>query len=667
MLTLNQQFAVDNFVFFGDKSITHRALILASISQGTTVIYNASLCQDCMSTIHCLSALGAKFELSNTTITVTPIDSIVQHRVTLNCNNSGTTARLLAGLCVGLDIEADFVGDSSLSSRPMYSVIQPLIAMGGNIIARCGCLFATRRRKGQLVGICHNLQVASAQVKSAVAIAALFANGSTTIIQPLATRNHTELMMQYLGGDVSVSDNVITLSPSKLVAREIVVPNDISSAIYPIVASIIDNRELQLYNVGVNPTRIACIEILQQCGIDVTIINNKLFNNERVADILLRGGKAKPMHIDIQQSAIAIDELLPLSVIASMTEGISTFCGVQQLLYKESNRIKQIIDICNCIGGNAQYSDGVLTIAGRLCPQQGRHWITTQGDHRVAMTAVLVAIATGRATMDNYQCIDVSCPTFFALMGIQYTKYCLIGGSQCSNSLSPYIHATLATKLDNNCCYDIIANDNLTDDDMLSIFAQYSGCNVTMPYKERVAKLLASNIDSANTVYNGLAISTDGYGAIAALTTAGIDIVGNNILLIGAGGASSAVAHSIVRKGGKVNIVNRTASRATQLTNQLGIDYKLPTVDVVISCVPNCQYAVQIVSNLANKPRYVMSLYYKADNMLQDYCQINNIPFQNGLAMLYYQASMSHGLWTSTEPQDDIDSFGRLYNETFGT
>ncbi len=650
MLNIGTNYHIEGSVA-GDKSITHRALILASIASGSVHISNASICDDCMSTVTCLRALGATITIAGSNIVVQPI-STANSGVVLDCGNSGTTARLIAGLVAGLGVEATLVGDNSLTTRPMGRVIEPLTHMGAQITVPAGSIMHIHGGH-KLHGITYHMPVASAQVKSALLIAGLFATGTTSVVEDISTRDHTERMLAHMGVQCS-SCTVVASRPS---AVDIDVPADMSTAIYGIVLSLCDGGTT-LYNVGINEGRMGAIEALWESGATIALHNKRLMCGEWRADITVLPSSIQPLYLDASTTVSAIDDILPLVVLASRIDGTSTICGIAELAHKESNRIEAIVDIVSKMGGIATVAEDSITICGNS--ERYSHITTCTADHRVAMTTIVAGLLGSGATVYGYRCISVSCPQFLSWLGISYRKFALIGSSIAS-SLSPAICALHSRASGINASYQLVPVDNATDDMLLDIISCYDGVNVTMPYKQQVARLTNSPLDSVNTVCGTVTASTDGVGMVASIRARGIQLQGARVLVIGAGGASLSVVRALLDSGCKVYVVNRTTSKADIINRQLSLVGQAQ-YDGIVSCVPPCGYELDAIQG--HVPQWIASVIYKSDSMLAQWAKDNNIKYIGGLGMLYYQAQASYNIWCNTTVDDCYMQLEEIYENT---
>jgi 3-phosphoshikimate 1-carboxyvinyltransferase len=393
----------------GDKSISHRALILGSIASGRSHLRGLSPGADVQSTAESMQALGAQLEGAM-------LEGCGMHGLhaaggTLDCGNSGTTMRLLAGLLAAQDFESELTGDESLSRRPMDRVVKPLSDMG----ARAS--WPPLRVGGQtpLHGFNHEMAVPSAQVKSAILIAALFADGPTFLLEPVKTRNHTELMLQAMGADLKVEGLRILVEPArKLQALDLDIPGDLSSAAFWLVAAgLMPGSRVRLEGVGVNPTRTAFINLLVGCGFQIKSSNPRLVGGEPVADLEVTPAVGlRSIQISGGMAAEMIDELPVLAVAATQMPGRTVISGAGDLRVKESNRIEAMEEGLIAMGADITATDDGWVINGPRYLEGAR--VSSHGDHRVAMAlAVAGLIADGRTEIDGAECVEISYPDFF--------------------------------------------------------------------------------------------------------------------------------------------------------------------------------------------------------------------------------------------------------------
>lgn len=406
----------------GDKSISHRSIMLGSIALGTTEITNFLEGADCLSTIACFRKMGVAIEKKGPYILVhgkgmrglsTPSD-------TLDTGNSGTTTRLMSGILAGQNFPSVLSGDASLNSRPMARIIKPLRSMGAQIFSvnadDCAPL---KIEPGNLHGIDFLSPVASAQVKSAVLLAGLYADGETSVTEPYLSRNHTELMLQCFGGFLSTTlhpggSATIHLEPcEELYGQQICVPGDISSAAYFIAAGLLsENSEILIKNVGINVTRSGFLTVCKNMGADLTFLNKSIQGGEPRADLLVRTSSLTGTTIDGNLIPTLIDEIPIIAVMASQATGTTIIKDAAELKVKETNRIDTVTENLRAMGGRVTPADDGMTIEGGA-PLKGAR-INSFLDHRIAMSfAVAGLVADGETLIENSQCVDISYPGFF--------------------------------------------------------------------------------------------------------------------------------------------------------------------------------------------------------------------------------------------------------------
>ncbi|MHC1746106.1 MAG: 3-phosphoshikimate 1-carboxyvinyltransferase [Negativicutes bacterium] len=406
----------------GDKSISHRSIMLSSLSDSPVQVNNFLFSEDCLSTIACMKELGATIEFTGeqqVTIQGRGFYGLVEPSDVLNAGNSGTTLRLLSGILAAQPFFSVITGDSSLRRRPMGRVVEPLSRMGCRIIGREQSRYAPLaiQPAGVIQGIDYSLPVASAQIKSAILLAALFANSSTTITEPFLSRDHTERMFQLFGVPVERHDLSVTVSPvSSLKAPAVIdVPGDISSAAFWLVAaSIVPGSELILRNVGLNPTRSGILDILHLMGADISMMNQRLEEAEPVADIVVRSADLQGVCLDAEIIPRLIDEIPVLAVAALFANGRTVIRGAEELRVKETDRLRAIVDEFGKMGAViAETADGLI-IDG---PQKLHSALClSHGDHRMAMALSIAGVAADGVEIMNPACAAVSYPDFFTVL-----------------------------------------------------------------------------------------------------------------------------------------------------------------------------------------------------------------------------------------------------------
>lgn len=397
----------------GDKSISHRAVMFGAIAEGTTEIEGFLMGDDCLSTIKCFRQLGIDIEVNENKVIVhgKGLYGLSKPDTILDVGNSGTTLRLITGLLAAQSFSCEITGDKSIQKRPMDRVITPLSQMGANIEGK----FCPIKINGsKLKAIEYTLPVASAQVKSAILLASLYVDSQTCIIEPAPTRDHTEIMLNYLGANIKKDGNkIISNKVNQLYAKNIVVPADISSAAYFIVMGlIVPDSEILITNVGCNFTRTGIIDVLKDMKADISVLNERNVCGEVVADILVRTSELKSTTIGGSIIPRLIDEIPIIAVAACFAQGKTVIKDASELKVKESNRIKTIATELNKMGANIVETDDGMIIEGSRSLKGTT--VESYNDHRVAMSlAVAALVAEGNTIINNADCTDISFPNFF--------------------------------------------------------------------------------------------------------------------------------------------------------------------------------------------------------------------------------------------------------------
>lgn len=403
----------------GDKSISHRAIILGSISEGITLVDNILFSDDTLRTIDCFKALGVDIAVDKQEYRVTikgvGLKGLKMPAKTLDCQNSGTTMRLLAGLLGGQEFSSKIIGDSSLNKRPMKRIIDPLRLMGVHISGiddNYPPLLINPSKN--LKSIDYTLPVASAQVKSAILLAALYSSGRTNIYEKKISRDHTERMLAYLGADIKYNFSETSIvGDSKLIGKDIFVPGDISSASFFIVAAcILEGSSLVIKDVGLNPSRTGIVKVLKSMGASIEIFNENIKNNEVYGDIKV---VYKPLHGIVLQGDIIgtlIDEIPIIAVAAAFAKGQTIIRNAEELKYKETNRIHAIANELRKMNCKIEELDDGLIIQGGQ--NLKGNILNSHNDHRIAMALTIAALSSSEASkIENHSCIDISYPNFY--------------------------------------------------------------------------------------------------------------------------------------------------------------------------------------------------------------------------------------------------------------
>lgn len=400
----------------GDKSISHRAVMFGSLAQGATEITNFLQGADCLSTIDCFRKMGISIENTPERILVhgRGLHGMSAPSAILDVGNSGTTARLISGILAAQPFESRLTGDASIQKRPMRRIMEPLSMMGADITSIKGNDCAPLNIKGApLHGIHYHSQVASAQVKSAILLAGLYAEGTTTVTEPALSRNHSEIMLNYFGACVRTEGTTVSVTPEpSLEARTVNVPGDISSAAYFIAAGlIVPNSEILIRNVGINPTRDGILKVAQAMGGDITLCNEN-HTGEPTADLLVRSSTLHGITIEGDIIPTLIDELPVINVMAAYAEGTTIIRNAAELKVKESNRIDVMVRYLSAMGCDITGTeDGMIIHGGRPL-----HGVTVDShmDHRIAMSfAVASLIAEGTTEITGSDAVTISYPGFY--------------------------------------------------------------------------------------------------------------------------------------------------------------------------------------------------------------------------------------------------------------
>lgn len=405
----------------GDKSISHRAVMLGSLATGTTEIEGFLPGEDCLSTIRCFRSMGVQIEQNSSSVKVfgRGLRELTAPAGILDCGNSGTTTRLLSGVLAAQHFNSVLSGDASIQRRPMKRIMIPLRAMGADITSVSGNDCAPLSVHGkQLYGIHFNSPIASAQVKSAVLLAGLYASGQTTVTEPALSRDHTERMLRSFGAKVLTGNfedrpSVTVTETQNLYGTEISVPGDISSAAFFLVgASIVPGSEVVLRNVGINPTRDGVISALRAMGAKIEVLEVRNEDSEPAADLLVRYAPLHGTEIGGALIPRLIDELPVLAAAAAVAEGRTVIRDAAELKVKESNRIRTMAEGLSRLGAKVEETEDGLIIDGGAALHGGA--VESYSDHRIAMSfAILSLVTDGEVRISDPDCVNISAPTFY--------------------------------------------------------------------------------------------------------------------------------------------------------------------------------------------------------------------------------------------------------------
>lgn len=407
----------------GDKSISHRAALIAALASNSSEISNFSTARDCASTVSCLRELGISIDRKNGKLVFAGGQTLATPDKPLDCGNSGSTLRILAGVLAGHDLTAEVVGDASLSSRPMRRIIEPLELMGAKIESTDGKAPLKIQGSKKLTPITYKLPIASAQVKSAILFAGLSADGQTTVIETSQSRDHTERLFNGFGVPVTTNAELsVTIDgPARFTGGTIKIPGDISSAAYFVAgAMLLPESELTIEDVGLNPTRAAFLSVLSSWGGDISTADLQTERNEPYGTINVRGGIARSASEENRTLSRAmipslIDELPLLAVVGSQIPGGIRIRDAGELRHKESDRLATTASNLRAMGAEVEEFEDGLSVSGPVRLRGSR--IDSHGDHRIAMAFSIAAlIAEGETEIEGFECVAISFPEFFGLL-----------------------------------------------------------------------------------------------------------------------------------------------------------------------------------------------------------------------------------------------------------
>lgn len=664
-----------------DKSIAHRRILISACKPGTTNIELYRCGNDLRSSLNALRSIGCEVEVHKivniTYVKIFTPDNLKNDAGTIDCGNSGTTMRLLCGLLAGLGIKATLTGDDSLSKRPMERVAAPFRLMGANIQTNYdGCL-PIRIKPAMLSGIRYRLEVNSSQVKSALLIAGLFAEGDTEIIEPVATRNHTELILG-LKPKVLDDENHWTVNNQSLIKYlSGKVPGDISSAVYWIVATLISkNSDLTIKNVGLNPSRTGFLKLLRNQGAKIVFSETGDSNGEHFGDIRIQSGNSFSFNISENIVPELIDEIPLLAVLAACTQGSFHLSNAAELRYKESDRITATTTNLKSLGIDVIETDDGFSF--EKTDKIHNASISSFKDHRIAMSFAIAGFALNeRVNIQNLEITEISYPDFSDTLDHYIGGSYRLGliGEAISYSLSPAIHNKALQELDIPGNYKLF---DVCEEDLSSVLRElhkenYCGLNVTIPFKRNIMQYLesisetASKIGAVNTLirtesgWHGE--NTDVAGFKYALSQFPEMPNLKSSLVMGAGGAARAVIYVLIESGWKVIVTSRKPEQSRKLVESYDENAdvsivlweerhdNLMNISLIVNATPVGQNGdtaspLSIESIGSVDPWYLNLIYDPAETTLQKHFSKMGSRVQNGFPMLVGQASESFKLWT---------------------
>lgn len=396
----------------GDKSISHRCLMFAALAKGISEFENMSQALDVVSTEKVLLQLGTEIQRDGTNVRISSSGKFKKPSKDLDCGNAGTLMRLMMGVLSAQEFESTLVGDESLTQRPMKRVVEPLTQMGAEISLRDNQFAPVQIKPSKLKAITYNLKVSSAQVKSAILLAGLYAEGETSLTGKIQSRDHTERLLSFFGAKVLTSDLEIQVEGKQaLHNNSYKIPNDVSAASFWIAAAVLaEKSDVTLKNVGVNPTRMGFIDVLKRSGanIEIEMISE---NPEPVANLKIKNSKLKGFYIESSEVPSLIDEVPLLVLLATQCDGPSVIMGVEELRFKETDRIKATVEAIEALGGNVIVKGNDLFIEGQQRLMGGQ--VKSYHDHRIAMMAAVSRYCVrGDVEIDHFECVEISDPYF---------------------------------------------------------------------------------------------------------------------------------------------------------------------------------------------------------------------------------------------------------------
>lgn len=404
-----------------DKSVSHRAVIFSSLAQGKSIIKNFSNGADPNSSLEICKQLGANINIDGSTVTIISDGKLKPPRQSLYCGNSGTTMRLMAGILAGQNFDSVLTGDKSLSKRPMKRIIEPLSQMGAKITSN-NYRAPLEIKKSNLKAITYDLPIASAQVKSCILLAGLYADGITTVNEIYPSRNHTEIMLKHMGANINYSNNQISISKSNLSPLNIEIIGDISSAAYFIAAGLlVPNSEIILKNVGLNPTRSGILEVAHKMGANIEILDKKEICSEPAGDLKIKyTPNLQGCEISGELIPKLIDEVPIIAVLATQADGQTVIKDAQDLRNKESDRIKTTVTELKKLGAQIEETPDGMIIQGKT-KLKGGIAVDSYKDHRLAMSMYVAGLITDKEiSINDFEWVNISFPTFEKLISELY-------------------------------------------------------------------------------------------------------------------------------------------------------------------------------------------------------------------------------------------------------
>ena len=560
------------YVVPSDKSITSRAIILGTIAKGKTYVINPIMCSDTQTMISCVKRLGAKVRVKDKIIEIRRPKKFRDNQ-RFDCGNSGTTLRFLCGVAAGSKIKAVLTGDKSLNQRPMRKIKEPLEAMGATVALKNYSVPPVLVEGENVREIDYPMTIGSSQIKSAILLCALQGGVRATVKEEFPTRDHMEILLKEMGANITKDSatGVITLEKSEIKGTKIFICGDFSVAANFIGLGLMCGKTT-VKNVGINPTRTALLPILERMGARIEITNRRLLCGEHIADITAYKSQLTATHVTGHEVLKIVDELPILAVLMGMASGESIVGGLGELQYKEADRLTEIVEMINSIGGRARKFDGGIVLNGVERYEGGE--VATYGDERIAMSAVMALTASKYGgEIDDETCIENGFPGFFE--AFEKNAFVKLSASS-TNDEGNKMHAFILKKMNlKNFTYSYLNVPDLTARKAFYEVKDFEGYTVNSPFSseavKRVTKTVgnAKIIKSANVVKGGIGYSTDGDGFLLTLKNRGIDIVGKKVLVVGCGAVAKSVILSALEQKAFVTVCNRTAKTARDFTKKL--------------------------------------------------------------------------------------------------
>ena len=615
-----------------DKSITSRAIMLGSIAKGKTYIVNPLMCTDAQTMISCVKKFGAKVKLKGRILEIKSAKKIRSGQK-YDCGNSATALRLLCGVLAGSRVNAVLSGDKSLNKRSMTSIKDPLESMGLTVaLMRYSYppVLLEQPRDGRGIKPFESfVPIKSSQAKSAILLCALQGGVSARIQESIPSRNHTEILLKEMGAKISKDENTgeIILEESEILGKKLYVCGDFSVAANFIALGLLCGKTV-CKNVGINPTRIALLKILNRMGANIQLVNKRILCGENIADIIATKSNLTSTHVTGEEVFHIIDELPILAVLMGMAEGESIISDLGKVQYKDADRLEMIDEMLKAIGGSSHKFEGGLVIKGVSRYLGGE--VTTYSDPRIAMSAIvaLTASLNGGEIDDDY-CISASFPGF--LECLRQNAFVNIG--LANGKIGNEIHSFCMSKMNlKNYTYSGLRIKEGGVKKLISEAREYDGITYTSPYKgegfRRVSKLVdnAKKVRSVTVTKGNYGFITDGKGIVFAMKNKGIELSGKKVLVVGCGTVGRSVICELLEEKAIVDVYNRTAKTAHDYqkkisaitvkdyisdefvydiiinTTPVGSGYNNSNLAISENVISKCKVAVDVAINEAGTP-----------------------------------------------------------------